>query len=352
MREPNAVIRLDGSYGEGGGALLRTALAMSALTQQGLKIDNIRANGRFTGLDPEDLTILKALAKISAADVVGGELGAQSLTFLPSARARNMNAQLEVFRTDSGRGPNALISLHAILPILAKTQAYSTVSCRGETYGFNALSYDYFANVTVSALRRMGLFVQPDLVHPGFGRESEGEVLLDIEPSQVNGLEWTERGSLHSVKAIVTTSGMANAMADRALSHLKNMASHANLPMEASHQIVSGKQPGAFVTVWAEYERGIGGGTAMGSRGLKAETLAHSAFDQMTRWMSTSGTVDEYLADQLLLPLVVADSNATISLPRLTDRLMTAIWVVKQFVPIRLTVKGQEGGPATITINR
>jgi RNA 3'-terminal phosphate cyclase (ATP) len=90
----------------------------------------------------------------------------------------------------------------------------------------------------------------------------------------------------------------------------------------------------------------------MGSRGVKAETLAHAAFDQMTRWMSTSGTIDEYLADQLLLSLVVAETNTAISVPRLSDRLLTAIWVIKQFVPIRLTVKGQEGGPGTITITR
>ena len=341
MREASAIIRLDGSHGEGGGALLRTALVMSALTQQGLKIDNIRGAGRFPGIDPEDLTILKGLAKICAADVVDAELGSQSLTFLPTTKPRNLNASLEVFRNDGGR-----------VPVLVKSQAYSTISCKGETYGFNALSFDYFANVTTRALSRMGIYAHAELVQPGFGRESEGEIILDVEPSHVTGLEWVDRGSLRSVKAIVATCGMANVMADRAISHLKNMANHANLPMESSHEMLPGKQPGAFVTVWAEYEHGLGGGTAMGSRGVKAETLAHAAFDQMTRWMSTSGAIDEYLADQILLPLVVAETNSVFTVPRLTERLMTAIWVIKQFIPIRLTVKGQESGPATISISR
>jgi RNA 3'-terminal phosphate cyclase (ATP) len=352
MREASAVIRLDGSHGEGGGALLRTALVMSALTQQGLKIDNIRGNTKFFGLDPEDIAILRTLATCCGADVIGGDLGSTSLTFLPGSLPRSFNGDVQFDRTDQGRGPNAPIVLASLIPLLAKTQAYSSVTCKGETYGHHALSFDYFSNVTIEAMKRMGLYANAELLRPGFGRESEGEVGVDIEPSHVTGLNWTERGRLKTVRAIVATSGLANAMGDRAISHLRNMASNANLPMEPEHVTVGSRQPGSYITVWAEYENGMGGGTAMGSRGLKAETLAHAAFDQMTVWMSTPGCVDEFLADQLLLPLVVGTTASSITVPRLTERLTTAIWVVKQFTPIHLTVKNQENGCSCITIDR
>lgn len=343
---------IDGAHGEGGGALLRTALVMSALTQQALRIDNVRAGTRYPNLDAEDLTLINALAKCCKADVIGGELGAQNLTFIPTTRAQGLNGRIECVRTDSGRGPNALVVLTSLLPVLAKTGVYSSVVSEGETYGFNSLSYDYFANVTVEVLKKVGLYTIPDLLRPGFGRESEGEVHLDIEPSSLQGIEWHDRGSLRKISATVATANLPRVVADRALAHIKNMGSNSGMAIDAEHIEFDSRQPGAHVSVWARYERGMGGGVAMGSRNVRAETLAQSAFEQAFEWMSTGATMDSFLADQLLLPLVLADTPSVFTVPKLTQRLLTSIWVVKQFTPIHLMVRGVENGPGTISIQK
>ncbi|HSI72748.1 MAG TPA: RNA 3'-terminal phosphate cyclase [Fimbriimonas sp.] len=352
MASTSALIVIDGAQGEGGGALLRTALVMSALTQQALRIDNLRGATRHPSLDAEDLTLIRALATCCKAEVTGGEIGATSVTFLPTQRPRNLNVKLETIRTETGRGPNAPVILNALLPVLARTGAYSSVVLEGETYGFNCLSYDYFANVTLEAFKKAGIYATPDLLRAGYGRESQGEVALDIEPSAIQGIEWTDRGPLRSVRGIVATCGLPKVVADRAAAYVKNLGLNVGLQVQVETIEHAGRQQGAFVTVWARYDRGIGGGTAMGTRGLRAETLAQAAFEQAFEWMSSNATVDSFLADQLLLPLVLAEGSSVFSVPKLTQRLLTSISVVKQFIPLHLTVRGIENGPGTISIQK
>jgi RNA 3'-terminal phosphate cyclase (ATP) len=352
MAKASALIVIDGSYGEGGGALVRTALCMAAITQQGVRIENVRAGTRFSGLDAEDLTLLNALVTVTAGEASGATLGNNWVSFLPARWPKGLTGTLDTVRNESNRVANAPVVLSALLPVLARTQMYSSILAEGETYGIHSLSYDYFANVTLQAQMAFGLHAFPTLEAAGFGRESEGEVSLDIEPSVLHGIQWIDRGRLKSVKAVVATSGVNPSVADRAISHLKKLAQTANLPMDASHLEVPSKTAGAFVTTWAAYERGIGGGGTMGGRGIRIEMLAQNSFTQTFEWMSSNATVDPFLADQILLTAVLAEDESQFKVSQLTQRFLTTVWVVKQFTPIHITIKGSEGSPGSVTVRR
>lgn len=352
MAVSSGLIILDGSHGEGGGALIRTALAMAALTQQPVRIDNVRGGTRFPGLDVEDLTLVRALGRMCQAEVTGGESGSTTLSFLPTRRATGFNGALEGHRSDSGRGPNACIVLSTLLPVLARSGVYSSLTADGETYGLNALSYDYFANVALGALKKAGLYAFPELLSAGFGRDARGTVAMDIEPSAIQGVQWMDRGRLVAVKAVVATAGLPDGVGERAVSHLRKLAQNSGVQIEASAVPVGARGTGAFVTCWAAYERGFGGGAAMGTRGLRVETLSQLAFEEMFEWMATPSTVDPYLADQLLLPLVLAETESSFVVSRLTSRFLTSVWVIKQFTPIHITLRGSENTPGTVTIRR
>ena len=346
------MIVLDGTYGEGGGALLRTALAMSAVTEQAVRVENVRGESRFPGLDPEDLTLVRALAESTHAETTGAELGSNTLAFLPTRRPKALNGRLTTVRSDGNRGPNSLIVLNALLPVLAGAGAYSTLECEGETYGSGALGYDAFAEGTLAVLRRAGLHAFPDLAEAGFGRESRGSVSLDVEPSALTGLKWTERGKTLGMQARVVASGLPRDVAERAAAHLRRLAQNAGLQMEAEAREVPSAKPGLHVTAWAEYERGQGGGAAMGGRGVQAEALAQAAFAETMAFMESDACLDAYLADQCLLPLVLAEEPSAFRVSKLTQRFLTAVWVVKRFTPIRLTVRGSEDHPGLVTIER
>jgi len=352
MAATGALISIDGTHGEGGGALVRTALAMSALTQQPVRINDVRGGTRYPGLDAEDLTYLNALARSCNAEVTGAEVGSNQLSFLPTTRPRGFNGDLQAERNEGNRGPNANVVLASLLPVLAQSGVYSSVTTHGETFGTNSLSYDYFANVTIPALRRIGLYAFPDLVTAGFGRESAGTVSIDVEPSALTGIDWRDRGRLQGVKAVVATSNLPDGVGERAVGHLRKLGQNVGVSIDAQHIPVGARGPGIFVTTWATYERAFGGGGANGGRGIRAETLAQLAFEELFDWMQTPATVDPYLADHILLPLVFAEGESTFTVSRLSPRFLTEVWVVKQFTPIHLTVRGSEGGPGTITIQR
>jgi RNA 3'-terminal phosphate cyclase (ATP) len=343
---------IDGSHGEGGGALLRTALCMSVLTQQPLRVENVRGATTHPGLDYEDWLLIQTLAGCCGAETVGAEIGSPSVSFLPTRRPKGISGVLNEEPATPARSANALVIASSLLPVCARSGMYSQFQVKGETYGRNALGYDYFANVSLAALRKMGLYASVEQRESGFGRESWGDVAVEVEPSVIQGIEWADRGRLLKCKAIVTSAELPPAVGLRAVAHLEQLAKNAGVPMEAEAVRTQARTPGIYVTAWAEYQCGIGGATAMGARGLRAESLSQSVFESLMQWLATDATTDPFLVDQILLPAALAEGVSTFKTSLLTERFLTSVWVVKQFLPIHITVKGAEGKPGSVTIRR
>lgn len=353
MASTGTLIQLDGSHGEGGGALVRTALAMAALTQQAVKIDHVRAGTNHPGVDVEDLTLIKALAKSCGAETIGSELGSNSVSFLPTKRCSGLKNGLDLDpKLLASRVPNANVLLNALLPVLARAGAYSHISLGGETYGSHSLCYDYFANVTLGAQRRLGLYAFPEQITAGFGREGGGEVTLEVEPSHLQAVNWSKRGEMVAARAVVSVGELPMTIAHRGLAHLTNLGINAKLPFEIDIIGVDSRKPGVCVTAWVEYENGIGGATAMGAKGVRIEAVAQAAFEDTFEWVRSGTSVDPYLADQILPTAIFAEGETTFTVSRLTKRFLTIVWVIKQFLPIHVTVKGTEGEAGEISIRR
>lgn len=345
-------IVVDGSHGEGGGALVRTALVMSALTQQPLRIQHVRGGTKFIGLDYEDLVLARALAKSCSAETTGVEVGSNTISFLPTRKPKGLNGALDQADEGGRRAASAPVVLNALLPVLARTGMYSSVTLSGETYGHRSLGFDYFQNVTVPTLAKMGLHAFPDQEEAGFGRDSTGRIAMDVEPSAVGNLAWGDRGKLLACRAMITTAELpANVMA-RGVSHLQKLADSSKLKIEIDANPVDAKAAGAFVTIWCQYERGMGGATAMGAKGVKMETLIQGAFEEMLDFIKSECTVDPFLADQILIPATLTEEETTFKTSRLTQRLLTSIWVIKQFLPIHITVRGTENNPGIIVVKK
>jgi RNA 3'-terminal phosphate cyclase (ATP) len=346
-------IQLEGAHGEGGGALLRTALVLSALTQQALRITSIRGATKFPGLSAEDLMLIRALRSICQAETVQAELGSQELSFLPTRRPRAFKDSIPWFEIANDRSfVCAQVVLGALLPVLAQAGAMSHVSCDGETFGQGILTYDYFEQVTLAAHRKLGLYAYPSLNQAGFGRFSRGQVSLEVEPSALSGIDWPTRGEFLSASAKISWSGLSSNIVERGAAHLKRLGHSANLELAIETAEVESETPGIFITAWADFSRGVGGATGMGQRGVRIEQVAQSAFDGLFQWVRSEATVDAWLADQILVTAAIAEGDSQFIVPRLTQRLLTIAWVIKQFLPIRLTIKGGEGEPGTISIRR
>lgn len=344
---------LDGAYGEGGGAIVRTALAMSALTQQPMRIENVRGAQQRQGLNCEDLAILRALALSTSAGTVGAEYGSKTVSFLPTRTPRALNERLDIPDADDGPGhANAVVVLSTLVPVMARSGAFSALFAVGETFGRNILGFDAFAHSTVPALQRLGLYCYPDLSVAGFGLKSRGEVAVEVEPSALQGVKLTDRGELIAVRAMVTTGELPSPIAERGVAHIERMAHNAGIPIDAEMTLAKAKTPGAHVTIWAEFEGGFGSASAAGARGVRIEAIAQQAFEGFNEWFRSGSTVDAYLADQILLTAALAEGESVFKVQRLSQRFLSMVWVVKQFLPIHITVKGGEDNPGTVTIKR
>lgn len=352
MRPSLTPMVLNGSHGEGGGALLRTALAVAALVQQPVRIHNIRGATRKPGISSEDLTFIRAIEASCFAELVGDSLGSTDLTMVPRRAARAINMRLDVREHEKGNVPgNALILAESLLPVLARAGAYSKLIIHGETYNPNTLTYEAFERVTLAAHRRQGLYAYSTQPLAGFGYAGYGEVGLEIEPSVLAPLDWSRRGKLKGLYAAVTTAELQPTVAERGLQHLAAQFESVGLSAEVEHVQVASRGPGAFVTIWGEYENGYGCSTAMGARGVRMERVVEQAFEPFHAWLRSDATTDPNLADQLLLPAALVDGATVYTTSRITQRLVTMAWVIKQFLPIHITILGREGEPGTVKIS-
>jgi RNA 3'-terminal phosphate cyclase (ATP) len=317
-----------------------------------MRIINIRPEAKRSGLTTEDVTILRAFASSCSAEIIGGQVGDKSISFMPTRRPRGLNESFDAPEdTDTGSHANALVVVNSLLPVMARTGVYCTLTARGETYGHNVLSFDYFNNVTLGALRKFGLYAYADLSIAGFGRGSRGEVTLEVEPSFLQGIQWPERGQLIGIKAVIVTAELPEDVTRRGMTHLERLGYYANLSIESESMMLTGRSTGAFATIWAEFENGIGGATAMGARGVRMEAVVQTAFEAFAEWYKTDATVDPYVADQLLLPATLAQGETNFKVSKLTSRFLTIAWVIKQFLPIHITIKGHEGEPGVVSIH-
>ncbi len=353
MRTSQDPIVLNGSHGEGGGALFRTALCMSALTQKPLIIDSIRGATRKPGISAEDFPVLQALIRSCNASIDGAETGSKKLHFTPKNLPRPIQFQHDISRSGSGRSRgNSLVVVQTLAPILARAGAFSSLDIRGETHSNNALTFDAFELTTMPANLDQGIGIFPSIHQAGFGTAGRGHILVEIEPSAINPVQWSKRGGVVAAGARITTCDVHSQIVSDSVSAALKRLQDAGYGDQIDHIELSGPEPGACVTFWIKFEQGYGSASSCWNRGTQMIDTINKAWHDFTNFSETTATVDPFLADQILLPACLADGTTTFSTSVITRRIKTIAWVIKEFIPIAITIKGTEGSPGSITVQR
>ncbi|MDI9634720.1 RNA 3'-terminal phosphate cyclase [Kamptonema cortianum] len=349
--EPTIVIT--GAYGEGGGILLRTALSMSVLTQRAIKVTSVRGALRKPGLSAEDIAFAKVLAQASGGELQGDEIGSRELEFAPKHSVKPVSSLVDIQSLQGGKTPgNCLIIAQSLFPTLARAGAYSQLDLTGETHNNGALSFDAFDRSTLAAHRHQGLYAFASLIKTGFGYGTQGQVSVQIEPSALNSINWVKRGQLVTHGATITNTGVPSSAVDQASKLCAELLLQRSIECPIEVHEVSGNEPGLSLTIWSEFEQGMGSASGCLNRGGKPKPFVEGVVGKFFDWLDSDATVDSYLADQLMLPAVLADGKSTYSAPIITRRLTTLAWVVKQFMPVHITIRGKEGEPGHISIEK
>ena len=340
------MIEINGAQGEGGGQVLRSSLTLSALTGKPLHIDHIRAKRSKPGLRPQHLAAVQAITKLTDAQVSGAHLSSSELTLVPT-KLHPGRYRFEI----PTAGALTLVLQTVFLP-LSFAEGISSITLTGGTHVPWSPIFHYLTEHWLPVMLSLGFRAELAMDQAGFYPQGGGVAQAHILPvKDLHPLSCTKRGSLIRIRGI---SGVANLKDDiakrqkhQALRRLysdcqETKINTLNLP-------APGK--GTFVMLRPIFENsGYACFSALGAPGKPAEQVADEAVDQLLSFLDTDGCVDPYLADQLLLPLLVCPGDSTFSTSRVTQHLLTNAQIIDHFLPDRVNIEGALGSPGRVEV--
>ncbi len=337
------MIKIDGSQGEGGGQILRTALALSMVTGQPFRIENIRVNRPKPGLLRQHLTSTLAAAEVCGASAIGAEIGSIALEFRPGP------VRGGVYSFAIGTAGSTTLVLQTVLPALMLAKEPSTLTITGGTHNLFAPSVTYLTHAFLPLLERMGPRVRIHLDRHGFYPGGGGQIRVDIEPAErLSPIELVEVRPVVARRAVATIAALDGAIAKRELNTINTMLGWEDDCLQIE-QVQESAGPGNTLSLIVQREDITEVFTGFGERGVSAERVASNAAKEVQKYLAAGVPVWEHLADQLMLPLALAGGGAFLT-GSLSDHAMTNAQVIASFGHHRVHQKVGEGDLTTVSV--
>jgi RNA 3'-terminal phosphate cyclase (ATP) len=344
------MIEIDGSYGEGGGQILRTALSLSCLLKKPFRIFNIRKGRKKQGLMPQHLTSVRSAQLLSGAEVIGDQKGSTELLFSPK------EVKGGDFFFDIGTAGSTSLVLQTLIPSLVFLRQKTTITLKGGTHTPFSPSFHYLVEVFTPFLKRMGIKIQLTIESYGFYPKGGGKVRADMFPvEEIKPLRIMERGKF---LRLIGYSGVGNlplsiaerqrnAMIEKIYSQIKDL----KCPVDMELLDVSTPGQGTFIFLLSESENSIAGFTSLGERGKRAEAVGEDVATEFLRYYSTDAALDSHISDQIVLYLSICKEESVFTTSCITQHLMTNLWVIGLFHKYKYSVEGEIGKPGIVRIN-
>jgi RNA 3'-phosphate cyclase len=339
------VIEIDGSEGEGGGQILRSSLALALLTGKAFHLKHIRAGRSKPGLQPQHLTCVRAAAAIGQAQVRGDTLGSTDLNFEPGEVVAGD------YHFDIRTAGATSLLLHTLyLPLALHGKGPSKLTLVGGTHVLASPCF-HFLDVTWRAyLDLMGLPLKLRLIRLGFYPRGGGLIQVEIPAcTHLRALHLPERGRV-KVRGFSAVAGLsediARRQAKRAVHRLARLASPDCFPLE---EWAGG--PASVLAIIVDTTPAPALFFCLGARGKSADKVADEAVDEALAYLKAApAAVDFHSADQILLPLALAQGSSSYSVAGVTQHLLTNATIVRRFLDREVICEGVEGQPGVVKI--
>ncbi len=346
------MIEIDGSMGEGGGAVLRTALALGAVSGRAVHILNIRANRDKPGLQPQHLRGVEALAKITKGRVDGATLNSTEVTFEPGMTEGGR------YRVDIGTAGSTTLILQILMPAATFSNGPVEIEILGGTDNPLAPPIDFIRNVTVPTLRRMGFRGEVECSRRGHYPRGGGIVRARIEPiEKLQAITLTNPGKVMKISGLAHAVRLPAQIATR-IAHSASLAlvkyGQARVDVKCeSYQPAQDLHlgPGAGITLWADTEHGaVIGASSLGKPGKPSEQVGQEAAEGLIAQLRTGMAVDAHMTDQLILYMALADGRSEIKSTFLTSHTFTNVELVEKILGVKFQIDGELGQPGRIAV--
>jgi RNA 3'-terminal phosphate cyclase (ATP) len=340
-----APLELDGSFGEGGGQILRTSLALALLTGRPLRLHNIRAGRPKPGLQPQHLQSVRAAATIGQAQVAGASLHSTELTFEPGPIVPGS------YRFDIGTAGATGLVLHTLyLPLTLRAANPSELTLIGGTHVSTSPCFDFLDRTWRPYLQQCGLKLSLRLMRRGFYPRGGGCVEVHLQPCErLHGLRLPERGKVKAT-GFSAVAGLPESIASRQARRALYRLQQRGLKVDIEEQTWEGG-PASVIAVELDTQPSPTMFFALGARGKPSEKVADELADQVIAYLDAApALVDPHSADQLVLPLALAEGPSSFRTTEITRHLTTNIAVIRMFLDREIICEGEEGSPGKVRI--
>jgi RNA 3'-terminal phosphate cyclase (ATP) len=348
---------LDGSYGEGGGQIVRTCLTLAAILGRAFRIERIRAGRAKPGLAAQHVTAVRATAALCEAAVTGDQVGSTALEFAPQAAVSCCNYAFDVATARQGgsAGAASLVIQTVLLP-LALASGRSRLSVHGGTHMAWSPTFDYLSDVWLPTLTRIGLNAQLELRRSGWFPFGQGEIVAAVTGigpgwrGRLRPLTLSERGALLRISGRALAANLPAHIAQRMAERSQTLLHPLGVPLQIAPQVVEAACAGCGLFLTAEYEKIRCGFSTLGVRGKPAEEVAEEAVAALLAHQRSDAALDVHLADQIIVPLALAGGRSQFSVERISRHLTTNTWVIERFGLARIHLELMASGTGFVTI--
>ena len=324
------MVTIDGSYGEGGGQILRTSLALSLVTGKPFSIGNIRAGRKKPGLMRQHLTAVNAASEIGLAAIEGNSIGSQEFTFEPEMiKPGNFHFAI-------GSAGSCTLVFQTILPALLIADEPSEIILEGGTHNPFAPCFDFLERAFLPVINRMGPRVNAVLEKPGFYPAGGGRFRVSINPAELNRFDLLERGNIINKTARASVANLPVNIANRELNVIGEKLELEREQLKAV-EVENSQGPGNILIVEIESENIFEVFTGFGEKGVSAEKVAKRVVKSVQEYLAFNVPVGRYLADQLLIPMALAGGGKFRTLSP-TKHTTTNAEIIKKFIDVEIAI--------------
>src|SRR3989338_1956573 len=330
------MIEVDGSFGEAGGQILRTSVALSAVTGKACRILNIRAKRKNPGLQAQHLEAVKATAKLCDAEVKGAELHSTELEFLPG-KIKSGNISINI----PTAGSIGLVLQPLIIAAMHAEKAVNISIKGGATNGKWAMPANYAKHVLLPLLEKMGYRAKMQIGRYGYYPVGGAEVEVEISPANLFPMTLLDAGKIVAIHGISHASReleKANVAERKQKTARKIIFDALGIVPEIKTVYVDSVCLGSAVDLYAETGSSFLGSGGLGEKGKRAEDVWKEAAEKIIKYIKSNSPLDEHAEDQLIPYLALADGMSKIRVFSVSDHTRTNIWVTEKFMPVKFRI--------------
>jgi RNA 3'-terminal phosphate cyclase (ATP) len=309
-------IKINGSHGEGGGQIIRSAITLSCITKKPIHIENIRKNRKVSGLRPQHLTAITLLQKIANAKTIGAHIGSTELKFIPGKIT-----SLDLVE-DIGTAGSIPLVLQALISVVSISKKHLNLKIRGGTDVLWSPTIDYTRYVLKEAYSRMGINFSFKLIKRGYYPKGNGEIQLKISPAKIKSTVFSKRKTKH-VKLVCSFSKLERKEIESKVYEITEILTDANYEVDVEIKSEEATDSGASLLIYSIDDFSIVG----------TDTLYNKKtdrFDLDTDSFIRNYSIDDNLADMLVVPASLSNEKITFPVSDITKHLETNLFVTSK----------------------